>query len=138
MEQNLKSRRTAQKLRREQTKEGNHLWYDFLKTYPVQFRRQYPIGCYYVDFFCYQAMLIVELEGAQHTEPEAIAYDRARTKFLQEKGYYVLRISNLDIWRNFAGVCEMIDLCVKSRKCNRGQELPSSAPCGGTFPQGKA
>ena len=115
MEQNLKNRRTAQKLRHEQTKEENHLWYDFLKTYPVQFRRQYPIGPYYADFFCYQAKLIVELDGSQHTEPEAIAYDRARTAFLQKEGYRVLRISNLDVWRNFAGVCEAIDICVKSQ-----------------------
>ena len=115
MEQNIQSRRRSQKLRREQTKEENHLWYDFLKTYPVQFRRQYPIGPYYVDFFCYQAKLIVELDGSQHTEPEAIAYDRARTAFLQEEGYRVLRISNLDIWRNFRGVCKAIENCVKSR-----------------------
>ena len=115
MEQNIQSRRRSQKLRREQTKEENHLWYDFLKTYPVQFRRQYPIGPYYVDFFCYQAKLIVELDGSQHTEPEAIAYDRARTAYLQKEGYWVLRISNLDIWRNFTGVCEAIDTCVNSR-----------------------
>ena len=120
MEQNLKSRRTAQKLRREQTKEENRLWYDFLKSYPVQFRWQYPIGRYYVDFFCYQAKLVVELDGSQHTEPEAIAYDRARTQFLQEEGYGVLRISNLDIWRNFTGVCETIDRYVKLRISNKG------------------
>ena len=115
MEHNLQNRRRAQKLRHEQTKEENHLWYDFLKTYPVQFRRQYPIGPYYADFFCYQAKLIVELDGSQHTEPEAIAYDRVRTAFLQKEGYRVLRISNLDVWRNFAGVCEAIDICVKSQ-----------------------
>lgn len=115
MEQNLKNRRTAQALRKNQTKEENHLWYDFLKTYPVQFRRQYPIGCYYVDFFCHHARLVVELDGSQHTEPEAIAYDNARTSFLQSKGYCVLRFSNLDVWRNFTGVCETIDNYVKAR-----------------------
>ena len=115
MEQNIQQRRRSQKLRREQTKEERHLWYDFLKTYPVQFRRQYPIGPYYVDFFCYQAKLIVELDGSQHTEPEAVAYDKARTAYLQAQGYAVLRISNLDIWRNFRGVCEAIENCVKSR-----------------------
>ena len=115
MEENLKNRRTAQRLRREQTKEERHLWYDFLKTYPLLFRRQYPIGPYYVDFFCYQAGLVVELDGSQHTEPEAIAYDRARTAFLEKNGYCVFRISNLDIWRNFKGVCEAVDNCVKSR-----------------------
>ena len=115
MEKNLANRRTAQKLRREQTKEERHLWYDFLKAYPVQFRRQYPVGCYYVDFFCYRAGLIVELDGSQHTSPETVAYDRKRTQFLQDQGYCVLRISNLDIWRNFSGVCQLIDDNVKLR-----------------------
>ena len=114
MTENLQSRRIAQKLRREQTKEERHLWYDFLKNYPVQFRRQYPIGCYYVDFFCYQVGLVIELDGSQHTEPAAIAYDQARTAFLQSNGYFVMRISNLEIWRNFTGVCEAIDNYVKS------------------------
>lgn len=40
----------AQKLRRTMTKEGRKLWYDFLRTYPVQFRRQLVIGGYIVDF----------------------------------------------------------------------------------------
>ena len=120
LDYNRKNIPLAKNLRRDATPQENHLWYDFLKTYPVQFRRQYPIGCYYVDFFCYQAMLIVELDGSQHTEPEAIAYDRTRTQFLQEKGYCVLRISNLDIWRNFKGVCETIDHYVRSRVAGRG------------------
>ena len=115
MEQNLKNRRIAQKLRRQQTKEENHLWYDFLKTYPVQFRRQYPIGCYYADFFCYRAGIVVELDGSQHAEPDAIAYDKRRTQFFRSQGYYVLRFSNLDVWRNFTGICETIDRCVKLR-----------------------
>ena len=41
MEQLLKMRRYAQQLRKQATKEENHLWYDFLKTYPIQFHRQY-------------------------------------------------------------------------------------------------
>ena len=115
MEENLRNRRRAQELRREQTKEENHLWYDFLKTYPVQFRRQYPIGCYYADFFCYQAKLVVELDGSQHYEPENIAADQKRTESFEEKGLRVLRFANTDIWKNFSGVCEMIDRNVKER-----------------------
>jgi len=115
MENNLQNRKRAQELRKSLTKEERHLWYDFLKTYPVQFRRQYPIGRYYADFFCYKAMLVVELDGAQHCEPEAIAYDQRRTAFLEENGLRVLRIANADIWRNFQGVCQSIDLEVKAR-----------------------
>jgi len=109
--------RHSQKLRREMTKEERHLWYDFLKSYPVQFKRQQPIGNYIVDFYCFQAKLAVELDGSQHCEPEKIEYDRIRTAYLQEKGLYVLRFSNLDVMRNFHGVCEVIDRIVQNRQC---------------------
>ena len=76
-------RQRAQTLRKNMTKEERHLWYDFLKAYPIQFKRQYPIGNYIVDFYCYKARLVVELDGSQHCEPEAISYDQKRTQFLQ-------------------------------------------------------
>ena len=115
MKMDGKMLRRSQKLRREMTKEERHLWYDFLKSYPVQFKRQQPIGTYIVDFYCYKAKLVVELDGSQHCEPTGIEYDGRRTAFLQEKGLYVLRISNLDVMRNFVGVCENIDKAVCDR-----------------------
>ena len=105
----------SQTLRKNMTKEERHLWYDFLKTYPVQFKRQYTIGVYIVDFYCYQAKLIVELDGSGHCEPEAIAYDQRRTAYLQQQGYQVLRISNLDVMKQFRAVCEAIDNTVQNR-----------------------
>ena len=105
----------AKQLRRNMTKEERHLWYDFLKAYPVQFKRQQPIGNYIVDFYCFKAKLIMELDGSQHCEPEILEYDRRRTAFLEERGYLVLRYSNMDVMRNFAGVCENIDRAVFDR-----------------------
>ena len=97
------------------TKEERHLWYDFLKSYPVQFKRQVPLDSYIVDFYCHKAKLILELDGSQHCEPSEIEYDRRRTAFLEEKGLYVLRISNLDVLRNFTAVCDHIDSVVRVR-----------------------
>ena len=111
--------RNSQRLRREMTKEERHLWYDFLKSYTVQFKRQFPIGNYIVDFYCHKAKLVVELDGSQHYETEQQEYDRKRTAFLQKKGLYVLRISNLDVMREFRGVCETIDLAVLDRLRSR-------------------
>ena len=107
--------RRSQQLRRNMTKEERHLWYDFLKTYPVQFKRQYPVGGYIVDYYCYKAKLVVELDGSQHCEPEAFEYDRKRTEYLHQQGLYVLRISNRDVQERFRSVCEGIDLSVQSR-----------------------
>ena len=107
--------RRSQTLRKQMTKEERHLWYDFLKIYPVQFKRQYPIGCYFADFFCYRAKLIVELDGAQHRDPQHITYDGKRTAFLEAQGYYVLRISNRDVMCQFTNVCAAIHNAVCDR-----------------------
>ena len=115
MIQEEKMLRFSQELRKKMTKEERHLWYDFLKAYPVQFRRQYRIGIYIADFYCYKAKLVVELDGTQHCEPNAAEYDRKRTQYLNEQGYCVLRYSNRDIRENFRAVCENIDLCVTHR-----------------------
>jgi len=108
-------RKRSQELRKQMTKEERHLWYDFLKTYPAQFKRQYSVGPYFVDFYCYKAKLIVELDGSQHCEPQAIEYDIKRTAYLQNQGFLVLRFSNIDIMTQFRAVCEAIDTAVKNR-----------------------
>ena len=110
-----KTLRNSQRLRKEMTKEERHLWYDFLRSYPVQFKRQFPIDNYIVDFYCHKARLVAELDGSQHYEPEKLEYDRRRTAFLEEKGLYVLRFSNLDVMREFRGVCQAVDLAVQAR-----------------------
>ena len=108
-------RKRSQELRKQMTKEERHLWYDFLKTYPVQFKRQYSVGPYFADFYCYKAKLIVELDGSQHCEPKAVEYDRLRTDYLQKQGFLVIRFSNLDVMTQFRAVCETIDTAVINR-----------------------
>ena len=106
---NSKLRPYAQKLRREMTKEERHLWYDFLRSLPVTFHRQKVIGSYIVDFYCADAKLVIELDGSQHYDEEGLAYDAMRTKALEGYGLKVIRFSNLDIDKNFEGVCAFID-----------------------------
>ena len=115
MERNQAIRRRSQVLRKNMTKEERHLWYDFLKDYPVQFKRQHSIGPYYADFYCYKAMLVVELDGAQHCEPAAMEYDRKRTMYLEQQGFFVLRLSNRDVTERFRSACEVIDTAVQTR-----------------------
>ena len=115
MERNKNLTSLSQNLRKNQTKEENLLWFRFLKNYPVQFRRQYVIGEYIVDFFCHKAKLIVELDGGGHYEPEQIKRDILRTEYLSSQGLKVLRFTNLDIQKNFYSVCEEIDKQVKQR-----------------------
>ena len=106
----------ARQLRREMTREERHLWYDFLRDYAPRFARQKLVAPYILDFYCADAQLAVELDGGQHYEDTGKAYDENRTAYLQQKGIQVLRFSNLDVMRNFEGVCREIDITVKKRR----------------------
>ena len=106
----------AKALRKNMTRHERKLWYEFLREYPLRFQRQKSIDNYIVDFYCAKARLVVELDGNQHFETEeAIQKDALRTSCLKSKGLEIVRISNIDIDKNFNGVCEFIDLKVKER-----------------------
>lgn len=104
---------TAKMLRKNLTNEEKHLWYDFLRFYPVRFSRQKVLGRYIVDFYSAEAKLIIEIDGSGHYTEEGKKYDRERTAFLEEYGLTVVRIPNTEIHNNFRGVCEYIDNFVK-------------------------
>ena len=107
---NLKN---AKNLRKQLTKEERKLWYGFLKSYPVHFYKQRPIGKYIADFYCGKAKLVIELDGSQHYENEGIESDAERDEYLKSIGITVLRIPNNAVNLNFSGVCEYIDMAVK-------------------------
>ena len=100
----------ARVLRKEMTKEERHLWYDFLRQHPLKFYRQKPIGNYIADFYCLSAKLVIELDGGQHYESSGQEKDRVRTQSLEAMGLCVLRFSNLDVMKNFDGVCKAIEI----------------------------
>ena len=105
----------ARNLRKNMTKEERHLWYDFLRDYPVRFLRQKVIDNYIVDFYCHDAKIIIELDGSQHFENAGLKKDQIRTEKMQERDLLVVRIPNNEVNQNFRGVCEYIDMCVKAR-----------------------
>ena len=115
MERNEKLKVLSQQLRKNPTKEEHILWNGFLRRYPYQFRRQYIIGNFIVDFYCHKAKLVVELDGSQHYLPQSQQADEERTGYLQTLGLKVLRFSNLDVLKRFESVCEEIDRTVKAR-----------------------
>ena len=104
----------AKALRKNMTPWERKLWYEFLRNYPVRFQRQKAIGNYIADFYCAKARLVIELDGGGHYTAEQSVKDKLRTKDLESMNLTVVRICNPDIDRNFSGVCEYIDLTVKS------------------------
>ena len=105
----------AKDLRRNMTLQERHLWYDFLRGYHVKIYRQRIINNYIADFYCHAARLVIELDGLQHYEEDALIYDKERTKVFEKYGIMVLRFSNFDINENFAAVCRMIDKVITER-----------------------
>jgi adenine-specific DNA-methyltransferase len=100
----------ARELRRNQTDVERKLWYIVRdrRLAKFKFRRQQPIGDYIVDFVCFQRKLVVELDGSQHAEPERVAYDERRTRFLETQGFRVMRFWNHEINEDADVVAETI------------------------------
>ena len=99
----------ARSLRKESTKEKNHLWYDFLRDHRFRFQRQKTIGSFIADFYCHEAKLVIEIDGSQHYTDEGKEYDQFRTEVLEEYGLTVIRFTNVQINKNFEGVCSFIN-----------------------------
>ena len=112
---NKRLKKFSQTLRKNATKEENHLWYDFLSKHEIRFQRQKAIDNFIADFYCHKAKLVIELDGSQHCEPENAEYDRKRTEYLKKEGLFVMCISNRDVNEQFRNVCEAIDSAVTCR-----------------------
>ncbi len=116
----------AKVLRKNMTKEELHLWYDFLKDYPVRFLRQKVIDDYIVDFYCHSARLIIELDGSQHYSEKGMLKDSIRTEKLEDRGLTVVRIPNNEINQRFDEVCRYLDYLIRESL----YENPSVFACG--------
>lgn len=100
----------ARNLRKNSTKQEAKLW-NLLRNRQIKnckFKRQYPIGNYIVDFVCKEKWVIIEIDGGQHNIKEKQIYDDNRTKYLESRGFKVLRFWNNDIDKNIKGVYDEI------------------------------
>jgi very-short-patch-repair endonuclease len=74
----------------------------------LKIRRQHPVGPYFADFACIEAGLIVELDGGQHGQSGAAAYDDRRSQQLAASGFRVLRFWDNEVLNQTDGVLEKI------------------------------
>ena len=110
---NSRLKGNARALRKNMTWHEKRLWYGFLKNHPIKFYKQRVINTYIADFYCSKAKLVIELDGSQHYEPDALIYDAERTEILKTYGLTVLRFSNSEIQNNFSKVCQVINTHLK-------------------------
>jgi very-short-patch-repair endonuclease len=80
-----------------------------------KFRRQHPIYRFIIDFYCAQAKLLIEVDGESHLEPEQLNYDSARTEYLENLGYKLIRFTNDDVRYNIQAVAASILQAVENR-----------------------
>ncbi len=98
----------ARQMRHEPTPAEQVLWKRIRKNQVAgyKFRRQHMIDRFIGDFFCPQARLIIEVDGAIHDY--TVEEDAARQEFLESLGLRVLRFSNADVLQNIEGVLKVI------------------------------
>ncbi|MDQ3494724.1 MAG: endonuclease domain-containing protein [Pseudomonadota bacterium] len=77
-----------------------------------KFRRQHPVGPYIVDFACLECGLAVELDGGQHAPA---GWDGARTRYIERKGFMVLRFWNNEVFKQQEAVLAVIFDALHSR-----------------------
>ena len=100
----------ARELRQHQTDAEALLWHHLRsrKMLGLKFRRQRAIGPYFADFACLEAGLVIELDGGQHNEDSALAYDHQRESFLRRAGFTTLRFWNHEVLTQTESVLEKI------------------------------
>lgn len=106
----------ARELRHPQTPaEATHWRYLRNRNLGYKFRRQHPIDKFIVDFYCAQAKLYIEIDGASHLEAGQEEYDKARTEFLETLGYQVIRFTNNDVRYSIHAVVDEIVKEIENR-----------------------
>ncbi|MED5551045.1 MAG: endonuclease domain-containing protein, partial [Pseudomonadota bacterium] len=78
-------------------------------------RRQHPIGPYIADFACAEAKLVIEVDGEAHGSPQELAHDRRRTRFMESRGWRVIRCYNVEVYSNLDGVLIQIAEALAAR-----------------------
>ena len=92
-----------------------------------RFLRQRPLDKYIVDFFCYQLMLAIEIDGSSHNLETQIKKDPIRQNRLESLGIHFLRFTDSDVKKNLSGVVLHIENWIKEvENSQRHQERPQN------------
>lgn len=104
----------ARENRKNMTEAESVLWNSIRnKGLGVKFLRQHIIGDYIVDFVCQETGLIIEVDGGYHSEPCQKEEDDTRTRYLESKGFKVIRFTNEEILFNIESVINRVYNLIK-------------------------
>ena len=101
-------------MRTNATEAERRLWYRMQgQQLGVQFRRQYSVDRFAVDFYSPSCKLAIEVDGGSHFTHDGNAYDSERTSYLAKFGIAVMRFTNAEVVENLDGVLERIEAVVQ-------------------------
>jgi len=121
----------ARELRQPQTPAEATLWQHLRnRKLKYKFRRQHPIYRFIIDFYCAEAKLLIEIDGDSHLGKEQIEYDKARTEYLEELGYKVIRFTNNDVRYTISAVVDKIINTIEKRIEELDTPHPNPLPKG--------
>ena len=110
----------SRELRANATDPERRLWAQLRarKVAGIRFNSQFPIGPFICDFVSRSAKLVIEIDGGQHNWDAAA--DLARTRFIEARGFSVLRFWNNEVLENIEGVVATIERLLA--------DMPSPSP----------
>jgi very-short-patch-repair endonuclease len=127
LQRHIETRIRAKALRANLTEPERRLWYRLrANRIGVKFQRQVVLAPYIADFASRSERLVIELDGDTHGD--RAAYDAARTRSLEQRGYRVVRFTNSDVMGNLDGVLEAIMLALKSPHPIEGEREKREGP----------
>ena len=114
-----RNKQLAKTLRRNLTPHEKIMWRALRERLPAglaHIRRQVTIGPYIVDFCDLRSRLVIEIDGHQHGQDEAIQRDQIRDDFLHEQLFQVLRFSNADVQQRLDEVIDTIFVALTANR----------------------
>lgn len=114
----------ARKLRNESTETEIYLWLKLKgkQMYGYDFHRQKPIDNYILDFFCYDLLLGIEVDGYSHEILEVYNKDRIKEKRMNELGITILRFSDFEVLKDMENVIRAIEFFILEFEKNHKDE----------------
>jgi very-short-patch-repair endonuclease len=112
---NPKLKDFAKELRNNSTKSEIILWLKLKgkQMYGYDFHRQKPIDNYILDFFCYELMLGIEVDGYSHEFLQVFNKDGLKEKRMNELGISVLRFSDFQVLNDMENVLRAIEFYIE-------------------------
>ena len=115
----------VRQLRKTMTETEMILWHRLKdRADGIIFRRQKAFGPYILDFYCFAARLVVEVDGNLHGNEAHAARDAVRDAYLTRKGLHVYRITAADVYQEADEVADGIWILAEELAAKRKQETP--------------